>query len=632
MTESRIETIWGRNGEDTSLPGVSVTPAIFDRNIEIIKARFPRAAGLILESRRNYTDIVVSDTEEGSVIINSGQCQDHPTKPKSSGEAWATRSLLDPRIADAEAIIVYGFGVGYHVESLISKAKSKIIVIEPSIESFRRALETRDISQALSQLSDLCVGTQFLPENVPSRVELLIRPQTQALFTDHVSKVRTFSYEHRGFAVLKPKIGIVGPMAGGTLPIAGYCANSLGNLNQLTREIDVSGFSPGYHELKKFLKLEQRRAVVENHYAQMVSNVILESINEHPVDIVLCMAQAPLAGSALQELRRRGIITVLWFVEDYLRFTYWRDMAKFYDFVFTIQKGPCIESIRRAGAGEVHYLPMAADPSIHRPMTLSPEEKEHWGSPLSFVGAGYHNRQHVFAGLVDYPFKIWGTEWPECKPFIKMVQEGGRRLTPEEYVKIFNSTDININLHSSSERNDVDPFGDFVNPRTFELAACGAFQLVDERTLLPEVFVPGQEIATFKDSKDLKEKITYYSERPEERTKIAEAGRSRVLRDHTYDARLKQMLGLIYGAKFEHLYERQMSNPWINMIRRSAKDSELKERCQAAFERGDLPKLDALVFDILSGKGKLTETEQKLLFLHHVTTQIVQMKREEKGG
>lgn len=31
------------------------------------------------------------------------------------------------------------------------------------------------------------------------------------------------------------------------------------------------------------------------------------------------------------------------------------------------------------------------------------------------------------------------------------------------------------------ERDGVEPYGDFVNPRTFESAACGAFQLVDSR-------------------------------------------------------------------------------------------------------------------------------------------------------
>ena len=160
-------------------------------------------------------------------------------------------------------------------------------------------------------------------------------------------------------------------------------------------------------------------------------------------------------------------------------------MAKHYDFVFTIQQGDCIEKMKAAGAGEVHYLPTACDPLFHKPLQLSEEDKARWGSPISFVGAGYHNRVQAFAGLANYPFKIWGSEWPSAKPFDRLVQEDSRRVKPEEYVKIFNATDINLNLHSSSERDGVDPSGDFVNPRTFELAACGAFQLCDERSMFP---------------------------------------------------------------------------------------------------------------------------------------------------
>jgi hypothetical protein len=33
----------------------------------------------------------------------------------------------------------------------------------------------------------------------------------------------------------------------------------------------------------------------------------------------------------------------------------------------------------------------------------------------------------------------------------------------------------------------------------------------------------------------------------------------------------------------------------------------------------------------VTGNGKLTETEQKLLFMHHVRSQIVRMRSEEAG-
>jgi spore maturation protein CgeB len=631
MTDSNLNSSFDIDGRQVSGNSVSGTLDNFlEHNLSLLRQRFPRAAGLIIEALNRSSNVEIQETQEGPVLNVEGQCLDHPTKPRSAGAIWAERGLNDPKLADAEVILVYGFGAGYHVESLLSKTKARVVVIEPSAHTMIAALKTRELTSVISTISDLCVGESFLPENMPDRIELLVRPQTQAVNPNHLTKVKSFTYERRGFAVLKPKIAVIGPIMGGTLPIMEYCSRGFAQLNQLIRQLDMSGFCGGFNEIRKVLRNDQGRTVLENNYAQMLSNLVLESVREHPVDIVVCMAQAPLTPAALQELRSRGIITVLWFVEDYLRFTYWREMSKYYDFIFTIQKGECLDLIRQAGAGEVHYLPMAADPAIHRPLILTDEEKARWGSPLSFVGAGYYNRQQVFASFAELPMKIWGTEWPDCKPFTELVQEKGRRLTPGEYIKIFNSTDININLHSSTERGDVDPGGDFVNPRTFELASCGAFQLVDERSLLPELFEAGTEVATFKNSKDLKDKISYYMNKPGERAQIAAAGRARVLRDHTYEARLRQMLSIIYGSKFETLNNRQLSNPWHGMIRRSEKHPELQARCKAAHARGEIPKLDGLVADIITGQGKLSETEQKLLFLHHLTSQIVMMKREEK--
>jgi spore maturation protein CgeB len=458
-----------------------------------------------------------------------------------------------------------------------------------------------------------------------------MRPQAVAADPDFTQRLKSFFYGRRGVTLLRPKIGVVGPLQGGTLPIAQYVYSSLSRAGQRARGLDVSGFNTSWSLLDEFVKFPPRQKLLHNTFVEMISQVVLESVTEKPVDVLICMAQAPVTPRVLVELRKRGIITVLWFVEDYLRFTYWRETAQFFDFVFTIQKGECLDAIKKAGAGHVHYLPTACDPAVHTPMTLTPEERQRWGSPVSFVGAGYYNRQQVFASLANYPFKIWGTEWPGCKPFDRLVQEEGRRLSPAEYIKIFNATDININLHSSTERDGVDPFGDFLNPRVFELAASGAFQLVDERSYLSECFEPGREIVTFSSTADLKAKIDYYLAHPDERTRIAAAARERVLREHTYDQRLEQMLSVIYASKYEQIRSRLESGPWTKMVQRSTPWPELKERCEKAYERGEEPTLDALISDIVTGSGELSDTEMKLLFLFHVRKQIIRMTREGNG-
>src|SRR6185436_7068680 len=105
-----------------------------------------------------------------------------------------------------------------------------------------------------------------------------------------------------------------------------------------------------------------------------------------------------------------------------------------------------------------------------------------------FAGAGYRNRRLAFRSLLDLGLKVWGSDWSGAGVLDAVVQRGGARIDPDELVRIANATDVNLNLHSSTYVDGVEPNGDFVNPRTFELAAAGAFQLVDERALLPSLF------------------------------------------------------------------------------------------------------------------------------------------------
>ncbi len=631
-TLDRISTVTAKQDVQAGIACADSSTQIFAQNAEVLRERFP----MLLErlnalSNSEMSDVSVKATVDGPVLWRGQTCLDHPEKPKAAGESWVRRSLNDLRFLRASHLIVLGFGAGYHLESLLARGTHRVSCVEPSLSSLRRALELRDLRPILRQLVSLEASTQFDQLECGDQTEFLCRPQVTILDPSFSTEVTKRFYARRGLSTMRPKIAVLGPLQGGTLPIGQYTTTALTNLGQRVRGIDMSGFNKSYELVDSLIFDSTRRNLARQTYVETLSSMLLESFAEKPIDILICMAQAPISARALQELRRQGVITVLWFVEDYLRFGYWKEMAKYYDFVFTIQKGECIEAIRAAGAGCVHYLPTACDPRFHIPMNLTAEDREKWGSPVSFVGAGYHNRQQAFASLAHYPFKIWGSEWPACKPFDRMVQEDSRRIAPEEYIKIFNASDINLNLHSSSERDGVDPTGDFLNPRTFELASCDAFQLVDERALLSEAFVAGEEIVTFNSVADLKEKIDYYSNRPEERKRIARKGRERVMRDHTYEKRMEEMLSVIYAQAYQKLKTRQQSSPWSEMIRRAEVDPELQQRCQKAFERGEEPILDGLVADITAGKGNLSEAEQKLLFLFHVRKQIIRMEHEGAG-
>ncbi len=340
------------------------------------------------------------------------------------------------------------------------------------------------------------------------------------------------------------KIVLALPLYGGSLPVGRYCATALTRLGHHVDVFEAPDFHSAHVALRNLKLSAQRQEQLESAYLNMLSQAIYARVEAFEPDLVLALAQAPLNRQTLARLRKDGVATAMWFVEDYSLFTYWRAFAPLYDYFFVIQKEPFLGLLQEAGA-RACYLPLAADPAFHCPQALSPAQSQHFGSDISFLGAGYPNRRLAFRALAGPNFKIWGSDWEGDDFLAPYVQEGGRRISPEEGVKIFCASRVNLNLHSSVQVEKLVNPGDFVNPRTFEIAACGAFQLVDRRGLMPELFQTQgaeAELAVFDSLPELEEKITWFLAHEEERLALARRGQARVLAEHTYERRMQSLL------------------------------------------------------------------------------------------
>jgi spore maturation protein CgeB len=294
---------------------------------------------------------------------------------------------------------------------------------------------------------------------------------------------------------------------------------------------------------------------------------------------------------------------------------YWKNIAGYYDFFFTIQKGQFFNELQRAGIKNYHYLPMAACPDIHKPVTLSDEEITYYGSDLSFAGAGYYNRRQFMRGLLDFDFKIWGSDWDLHSDLAPCIQRSGARIDTDEIVKIFNASRININLHSSTYHKGINPFGDFINPRTFEIMACGGFQLADRRPAMEGLFEADEEIIVFDELGDLRSKAAYYLDNPEERNRIAERGRQRVLREHTYENRMKEMLEVIAARGLRQPLWLEEGEEVEDLIREAGSDSELGKYLYR-FPGKRRITLSDITAEITGSEGEISKTEGILMLMN----------------
>jgi len=174
------------------------------------------------------------------------------------------------------------------------------------------------------------------------------------------------------------------------------------------------------------------------------------------------------------------------------------------------------------------YLPLAVDPERFRP---GPATRR---AELLFVASRTEFREAVVRGL-ETPARIVGTDWGE------LARDGFHRVSNRKigrahliwlYQRHF--AVLNVRNEANVEHG--------LNQRSFEPLACGAPVLNDDLPDLPRCFEPGREILVYRDREELNVLVARLRREPAFGTRVAEAGRQRVLAEHTYGHRIRTIL------------------------------------------------------------------------------------------
>lgn len=187
-----------------------------------------------------------------------------------------------------------------------------------------------------------------------------------------------------------------------------------------------------------------------------------------------------------------------------------------------------------------HYLPEACNPAVHRPLALSEADQLAYGCEVVIFGTLYYYRQELLRSLEDFDLRVWGSVpgWLS----VRLKRPPMRRnVLLDEKVRAVRAARIAINpLHYGEV--------DGLNCRAFELAGCGAFQLITDRPVLREHFTPGEELDCFASINELAEKIRFYLNKPELTASIGERASRRAHAEHSYEQRMRRLLRVALPA------------------------------------------------------------------------------------
>jgi spore maturation protein CgeB len=264
---------------------------------------------------------------------------------------------------------------------------------------------------------------------------------------------------------------------------------------------------------------------------------LAKAVQEAEANLVLVIGGYELDGPAVVLLRSETAVPWLnWFPDDLTRIDDIRQAAAGYDQVFVAGSDVAAALSRRPGP-PVELLPLAADPSIYRPL----KSRDQYRANVVFAGAATPVREAYLSGLVEFGLALWGPGWRRTT--LRDYCRGEVRSTAE-YVRAYAGASVAVNLHRDLAAVAADGRAG-CNQRLFELAAMGVAQVVDDRADLARWFEPERQVVTFRTPEELREAVQSLLHDPPGTDAMAAAARAEALARHTHMHRMQRLLEVV---------------------------------------------------------------------------------------
>lgn len=253
----------------------------------------------------------------------------------------------------------------------------------------------------------------------------------------------------------------------------------------------------------------------------------------------------------VRECRRRGIPTVFWNKEDPVHFQDFLDSARLFDVVFTTDSNRLGDYRRELGHDRVGVLPFAAQPALHNPIrptgpAAGPRRD------VAFAGTYFRHKyperrqqmEVLLGGSIDAGewlpigleifsrFRGVSEDYAFPEPYASRVVG---ELSYEEMLTAYRCYKVFLNVNSVVDSPSM------CARRIFEITACGTPVLSAASPAIREFFPP-EEILQVEDRTEATRWVRALCGSDELRDRMVHLAQRRIWREHTYGARIDQVL------------------------------------------------------------------------------------------
>lgn len=218
-----------------------------------------------------------------------------------------------------------------------------------------------------------------------------------------------------------------------------------------------------------------------------------------------------------------------------------------FDLVLTYGGGPrVVSAYRELGARDCVPVYNALDADTHHPVALDPDLV----ADLGFLGNRLPDREARVGEFFFRPARLapgqnlllGGSGWEEGVP--ANVRRLGHVSTRDH-----NAFNCSVRMVLNINRDSMARFGYSPPTRVFEAAGAGACLIVDAWEGIEEFLQPDSEVLVARDGEDVARYLTSID--VEQARAIGERARARLLRDHTYQHRARQLEELLSAPQTE---------------------------------------------------------------------------------
>lgn len=273
---------------------------------------------------------------------------------------------------------------------------------------------------------------------------------------------------------------------------------------------------------------------------------ILQMAREFKPDILLAFKGSMVEAATLREVRSNGVVLYNYF-PDTRPAEHGKQLAEsidLYDCVFYTKRFWMSHRPAEIVHPELRFVNHGYDSEVHRRWQLEEKDLRTYQHDVLVIGSHTPYKEQVLSELVakmsSLDLFIYGERWGErCANPELRKRIAGIGVFGSGYAKAIQAARINLAVLAwDITRIDKDE----TTTRTFEIPACGGFMLHQRTDELLELYKDGEEVVSYGDVDELREKIPYYLAHPEERAAIAQRGQARCVPAYSYDTRMAEIL------------------------------------------------------------------------------------------